>query len=153
MNGIIGLTRRVRLGLLIGGVLLVTAGYARGEDYCFDEAGSQYGINPKILQAIARVESNNNPRAVNRNRNGSYDFGVMQINSSWGYRLGLDWWLTLGDPCTNIKSGAMILAGCMKQYGYSWEAVGCYNSRTPDKRDRYARLIYRQLQELAAFSD
>jgi hypothetical protein len=36
----------------------------------------------------------------------------------------------------------------MKQYGYTWEAIGCYNSRTPDKRDRYARLVFRKLQEI-----
>ena len=132
--------------LVMAGVLLATV--AQGEDYCFDEAGDQYGINPRILKAIAGVESNLAPRAINWNRNGTYDFGVMQINSSWEAALGREWWNTLGDPCSNIKGGAKILAGCMKQYGYSWEAIGCYNSRTPDKRDRYARLVFRKLREI-----
>jgi soluble lytic murein transglycosylase-like protein len=136
-----------KTGLWVVAALLL-ASAAHGEEYCFDEAGDQYGINPRILKAIAGVESNLAPRAINRNRNGTYDFGVMQINSSWEATLGREWWNTLGDPCSNIKGGAMILAGCMKQYGYSWEAIGCYNSRTPDKRDRYARLVFRKLQEI-----
>ncbi|GAM09437.1 protein IpgF [Geobacter sp. OR-1] len=108
----------------------------------------QYEINPQILRAIAQVESRFNPRAVNWNSNGSYDFGVMQINSSWGHTYGEKWWSTLGDPCTNIKAGAMILAACMKKYGYSWEAIGCYNSQTPGKRNKYAITVFRQLQRI-----
>jgi len=128
--------------------LLLLATVAHCEELCFDEAGTDYGINPRILRAIAKVESNYNPRAVNWNRNGTYDFGIMQINSNWSYTLGRDWWNTLGDPCSNIKGGAMILSNCMKKYGYSWEAIGCYNSQTPSKRDRYALLVFKKLQEI-----
>ena len=139
--------------LIIMLLLLLVAAVASAEDLCFEEAGNEYGINPQILKAIAKVESGFNPRAINRNKNGTYDFGVMQINSSWYYTLGKDWWMTLGDPCSNIKGGARILSGCMKRYGYSWEAIGCYNSRTPDKRDRYALSVFRQLQSLQRFGD
>lgn len=129
-------------------VLLFMATGAAAEPLCFDEAGSQYGINPQILRAIAKVESNFDPRAINWNTNGTYDFGVMQINSIWAPTLGLERWNTLGDPCSNIKTGASILANCMKKYGYSWEAIGCYHSQTPDKRDKYARLVFKQLQRI-----
>ena len=128
-------------------LILITTS-AQAEQLCFDEAGSEYSINPQILKAIAKVESNFNPRAVNWNKNGTYDFGIMQINSSWYYTLGKDWWLTLGDPCSNIKGGARILSGCMKKYGYSWEAIGCYNSQTPSKRDKYAMSVFKQLQSI-----
>jgi hypothetical protein len=128
--------------------LLFTAAEVRADSLCFVEAGALYDINPSILRAIAKVESNFNPKAVNRNRNGTYDFGVMQINSSWASTLGLERWSTLGDPCSNIKTGAMILANCMNKYGYTWAAIGCYNSQTPDKRDRYAQMVYRQLQTI-----
>lgn len=130
-------------------VLLLFATGARAEQQlCFDEAGAMYGINPLILRAIAKVESNFNPRAINWNTNGTYDFGVMQINTIWAPVLGTERWNTLGDPCTNIKTGAMILADCMKKYGYTWEAIGCYNSRTPDKRDKYARKVFTQLKRI-----
>lgn len=128
--------------------LLLAAFTADAEELCFQEAGVEYSISPQILKAIAKVESNFNPRAVNWNKNGTYDFGVMQINSSWYYTLGKDWWMTLGDPCSNIKGGAKILSGCMKKYGYSWEAIGCYNSQTPTKRDKYAMTVFKQLQNI-----
>jgi soluble lytic murein transglycosylase-like protein len=135
------------IGIIMAALLLSVAG-AHGDPLCFDEAGAMYAIHPNILRAIAKVESNFQTRAINWNRNGTYDFGVMQINSNWAYSLGIDRWNTLGDSCSNIKTGAMILAGCMKKYGYTWEAIGCYNSQTPDKRDRYARMVYRQLRNI-----
>jgi len=129
-------------------MILFVATAAHADELCFEEAGVEYGINPQILKAIARVESNYKPRAINWNKNGTYDFGVMQINSSWYYALGKEWWMTLGDPCSNIRGGAKILSGCMKKYGYTWEAIGCYNSQTPSKRDRYAQSVYRQLKNI-----
>ena len=134
-------------GFAVAAALLVAAG-AHADPLCFDEAGALYGINPTILRAIAKVESNYAPRAINWNRNGTYDFGVMQINSNWASTLGMERWNTLGDTCSNIKTGAMILASCMKKYGYTWDAIGCYNSQTPDKRDRYARTVFKQLQRI-----
>jgi soluble lytic murein transglycosylase-like protein len=133
---------------LVLAALLFSAAGAYGEPLCFDEAGAMYAIHPDILRAIAKVESNYQVRAINWNRNGTYDFGVMQINSNWAYALGMERWKTLGDSCSNIKTGAMILSGCMKKYGYTWDAIGCYNSQTPDKRDKYARMVYRQLQSI-----
>lgn len=94
-----------------------------------------------MLWGIAKHESNMNPVAINYNTDGSYDFGVMQINSSWAKTLGRERWDSLADACTNVKTGAWILRQCIDEYGYNWKAIGCYNSRTPSKRDRYARII------------
>ena len=138
----------IRITTCLALILLLVATGASADSLCFEEAGEQYGINPRILRAIAKVESNFNPRAINWNTNGTYDFGVMQINSIWAATLGRERWKTLGDPCTNIKTGAQILSGCMKKYGYSWQAIGCYHSQTPDKRDRYAVTVFKQLQQI-----
>ena len=117
---------------------------AHASAFCFEEAGSMYGISPQLLWSIAKTESNFNPRAINRNSNGSYDYGLMQINSTWAKKLGKTW-NELGDPCTNVKVGAWVLAQCIQDYGNTWRAVGCYNSRTPSKGDRYAGKVYRIL--------
>ncbi|MCM0080999.1 lytic transglycosylase domain-containing protein [Geomonas sp. Red32] len=128
---------------------LLTVGITtQGYCFCFDEAGAEYGINPQILRAIAKVESNFNPTAVNRNANGTFDFGLMQINSSWASVLGKKRWNNLGDACFNTKTGAWILAMCISKYGYNWKAIGCYNSQTPQKRDVYARKVFAQLQKV-----
>ena len=117
--------------------------------FCFEEAGNRYGISPNLLYAISKGESSFNPIAINYNTNGSYDYGLMQINSSWEptlRKLGIPWG-TLADPCTNVMVGAWVLSQCIRDYGYTWPAVGCYNSRTPSKRDRYAAKIARIVRQ------
>jgi hypothetical protein len=108
---------------------------------CFEEAGRTYNISPQLLRTIARVESRFNPRAIHYNRNGSYDFGIMQINSSWAPTLGKSLWNSLGDPCTNVQTGAWILAQSISRHGYCWKAIGYYNARDPVKRAQYIRKI------------
>jgi soluble lytic murein transglycosylase-like protein len=115
--------------------------------FCFEEAGEMYGISPELLKAIAVVESNLNAEAVNWNTNGSYDYGLMQINSSWAAKLGTERWANLADACYNVKVGAWILAECISRHGYSWEAVGCYNTTRDQGRKKYADKVWRQLQE------
>ncbi len=127
-------------------LFLLFPGLALG--FCFEEAGMLYGISPLLLRAIAEVESNLNPLAINRNSDGSYDFGLMQINSSWARILGIDNWLLLGNPCNNVKVGAWILRQCIDRYGYNWEAVGCYNARSFEKRIQYANKIYQKIFEM-----
>jgi len=128
--------------MLLGSIL----GYGGSANaFCYGEAGAMYSIAPRLLWTISKGESNFNPAAVNYNTNGSYDFGLMQINSSWAptlRKMGIPW-EALADPCTNVKVGAWVLAQCVLDYGYTWAAVGCYNSRTPSKRNRYASRIAR----------
>ncbi|MDD2735962.1 MAG: lytic transglycosylase domain-containing protein [Desulfuromonadaceae bacterium] len=117
--------------------------------FCYEAAGNRYGISPNLLYAISKGESSFNPIAINYNTNGSYDYGLMQINSSWEptlRKLGIPWG-TLADPCTNVMVGAWVLSRCIRDYGYTWLAVGCYNSRTPSKRDRYAARIARIVRQ------
>ncbi len=65
----------------------------------------------------------------------------MQINSSWEKTLGRERWLALRDPCYNIQIGAWILRECVSRFGYTWDAVGCYNAVSKPKRESYARKI------------
>ena len=81
--------------------------------FCFEEAGEKYGVSPQLLWAIAKTESHFNPSAVNYNRNGSFDYGLMQVNSSWYGELGRERWMRLGDACYNVQVGAWILSQCI----------------------------------------
>ncbi|OPY79683.1 MAG: Transglycosylase SLT domain protein [Syntrophorhabdus sp. PtaU1.Bin058] len=114
--------------------------------FCFEYAGNEYGITPVILESIAKVESNLNPRAVNRNRNGSVDIGLMQINSGWLKTLQLNQQDLLNDACLNARVGAQILRKCIDRHGLNWEAIGCYNATSRDKRVDYAWKVFRILQ-------
>lgn len=118
---------------------------------CWDEAAKKYGVNPYLLYAIAKTESSLNPKAINRNKNGSYDIGLMQINSNWLPTLrkhGLDE-KRLFDPCTSIHVGAWVLAQNMRRLGNSWEAVGAYNAGRPDLRLKYAVKVYKNIPPAA----
>ena len=115
--------------------------------FCFEEAGEEYGISPELLWAIAKTESGFNVSAVHYNANGSFDYGLMQVNSSWYRELGKERWVHLNDGCYNVKVGAWILSQCIKRYGYTWMAVGCYNGVSQDKKVQYANRIYRTLKK------
>jgi soluble lytic murein transglycosylase-like protein len=118
--------------------------------FCFEEAGAQYSISSQLLQSIAHVESGLNPKAVNINKNGSADFGLMQINAAWLNVLHLNREELLSDPCYNVMTGARILRACIDRYGYTWEAVGCYNATGLSKRVDYSWKIYQELKKRAA---
>lgn len=153
---------RFAILILLLGAFAVSTGTAYA--FCYTEAGIRYKISPNLLYAISKGESSFNPIAINYNTNGSYDYGLMQINSSWEptlRKLGIPWG-TLADPCTNVMVGAWVLSQCIRDYGYTWPAVGCYNSRTPSKRDRYAARIARivrqeqphqRVKQIAAITD
>jgi len=132
---------------------------------CWDEAAQRYQVNANLLYAIARCESGLRPGAVNRShraRTGTYDIGLMQINSSNLQRLnayGISE-QQLYDACINIHVGAWILAGKIQRHGLSWEAVGAYNAACTElkgkdcsaARSRYAWCVYRNLSNAPAHS-
>jgi soluble lytic murein transglycosylase-like protein len=114
---------------------------------CWEAAAARHGMNPYLLYAIAKTESNLNPSAINRNKNGSYDIGLMQINSRWLPTLrkyGIEE-AQLWDACINIYVGAWVLAKNMRSMGNSWEAVGAYNARNAELRMKYAQKVYRNI--------
>lgn len=128
---------------------------------CFRDAGSHYGIAPELLIAIAHVESRFDPSASPRNPDGSWDIGLMQINSRWLQVLQASGLTpeSLYEPCTSIWVGAWVLAGNVARYGYDWQAVGAYNAGTATtpsahaRREAYAHRVARRLAFDAADRD
>jgi soluble lytic murein transglycosylase-like protein len=114
--------------------------------FCFEDAGKQYGIPYQLLKSIAGIESNMNPGAFNVNRNGSFDVGLMQINSFWIKTWGLNKDELISNPCYNVMIGANILKKCIDRYGFNWEAVGCYNANNLQKKMNYSWKIFQNLR-------
>jgi soluble lytic murein transglycosylase-like protein len=114
---------------------------------CLADAAHYHRVSPRLLEAIATVESGGNPQALNRNANGTADVGLMQINTTWLPALSRHGITqeALYDPCVNTYVGAWILSRNIAQLGLTWNAIGAYNARDPVRRIAYARKVYQAL--------
>jgi len=109
----------------------------------YTEAGKYYDVNPILLYAIAQIESNENPTAINcKNKNKSCDYGIMQINSIHlpflsKYNISKQ---ELFNPRTNIFIGAWVLKTCINKYGFTYKSINCYNGKI-DNNDYYKKVL------------
>lgn len=97
----------------------------------FEKYGNAYDIPPQLLWGVAKHESDLDPLTVSKNKNGTYDLGLMQINSIHLPMLrkkGIQA-RDLFNPETSIAVGAYILSDCFKRYGQNWKGLTCYNGR------------------------
>ena len=153
----------MRLGLPLLAVVASTAITPSSSMACWEQAASRYGVSSHLLYAVARAESDLNPAAVNlehKKRTGTYDIGLMQINSSHLptlARFGISE-RDLYEPCTNIMVGAWLLAEQFSRQGVSWDSVGAYNAACTQLKDTacraarstYAWRVFRRLPGQAA---
>lgn len=134
-------------------LIMFVGSFAENKNYCFEEAGERYGINPYLLYVIAKVESNLNPKAIHKNKDGSYDIGLMQINSKWlpvlkRYSIKKD---DLFNPCQNVFVGAWVLKQCVEKFGITWKSIDCYNKGGKAKSEsKYIWKIYTEYNKLFA---
>lgn len=96
----------------------------------------KYGVPLNIVLAIIEQESGFNPKAYNRNRDGSEDIGLMQINYKHNKRLMKEYGVNspeeLYDVELNVELGVRILFENYKRFG-SWElAIKAYNGIRSD---------------------
>jgi len=126
---------------------------------CYEEAAATYApYNADLLRAIEQVESGGNPVAVARNQNGSEDVCSMQINSQhmpFLKQFGITRSALLADHCLCVKVGAFFLATEVSNAGWSWKAVGQYNTGpagSASRKETYARKVYDAYHRIVAAS-
>ena len=135
---------------------------------CFNHASEQHNIPVELLLSIAEVESGLRPLALNRGGSAllprnreqadqvveewgkqrtTFDVGIMQVNRWWFEKYAEPYGKGL-DPCFNIDFGARILTMAIRDYGFTWQAVGRYHSPTTWRQESYARKIFTRLSKL-----
>jgi soluble lytic murein transglycosylase-like protein len=85
----------------------------------FTQAGQQHGISPKLLAAVASVESSFNPNAVSP----AGAQGLMQFMPETAEGMGVDPW----DPASAIDGSARLLTGLQQRFGNIEAALAAYN--------------------------
>lgn len=130
--------------------------YPYGE--CFQKAASKYAIPPAVLLAVARGESDFNPRAVSPRS----CYGIMQIQWPGTARdLGFTSLSQLYNPCANIDAGAKYLRKMLDRYDNDFHlALAAYNYgpgkiainsspwSIPSGANKYSGYIFHHLQEV-----
>lgn len=130
-----------------GRVAAMPAMQATGATRCVTGAASFHAVNPWILKAILKVESGFRADVVNRNRNGTVDVGMAQINSMHFKELSRHGIAPsdLMDACVATYVAAWHLAKQYRAHGNTWFAVGAYHSTTPCFNRRYSGLVWNTL--------
>ena len=86
----------------------------------FTQAGSRYGVDPAVLAAMAKTESNFNSSAVSS----SGAQGLMQFMPGTAAGLGVD----TSDPTSSINGAARYLSSLTQQFGSTPLALAAYNA-------------------------
>ena len=119
---------------------------------CFEKAARKYKVPLPLLLAVARGESNFEPKASSNKE----CFGIMQIQwPGTAKDLGITRKSDLFDPCINIDAGTRYLSQLLYKYkGDPYLAVAAYNygpnavspQNVPEGASWYAAYIHRHLQ-------
>lgn len=100
---------------------------------CVVEAAQRYQVPGLLIYSVWRKEGGEVGKISKKNRNGTYDIGPMQINSSWLATLSkfnIDEERLTWDACSNIHVGAWILRSNYARYGDWTKAIISYNIGT-----------------------
>jgi soluble lytic murein transglycosylase-like protein len=122
---------------------------------CLLAAASTYDVPSSVLYSIMEVEGGETG-TVSANTNGSYDLGLMQINSLWLPELAKHWgvdeteaaYRVVNDTCTNIDVASWILKKKIAEAdGSLINGIAFYHSRTPHLGRKYALKVYDTLEK------
>jgi len=114
---------------------------------CIPAASQHHRIDPRLLRAVLKVESDLRPWALGRNTNGTVDIGMAPINSIHLPELARHGIHSqhLFDPCVATYVAAWLLRKNIDRHGLTWRGVAAYHSLTPEHNQRYQRLLMQAL--------
>ena len=111
---------------------------------CINQAAITYHVPATVILSVMKKENGRNGEA-NPNKNGTFDYGVMQINSIWLPKIAAYGYTKDGiqyDACKNVAVGAWIIAQSIASGKSLWSGVANYHSRTPVYNNSYKKSVY-----------
>jgi len=109
---------------------------------CINHAAKTFHVPATMIVSVMKIENGWNGAAI-KNKNGTADLGVMQVNSSWLKQLKVYGITREGlqfDPCVNVHTATWILAKGLAK-GEGWQGIGNYHSATPIYNQRYRQKV------------
>lgn len=107
---------------------------------CINQAAITYHVPATLILSVLAVE-NGKKGSVSSNRNGTFDYGPMQINSIWVSKIrryGYTQHQLQYDPCVNVNVGTWILSQQIANDASTpWRGVGSYHSHSPNLNHNY----------------
>jgi soluble lytic murein transglycosylase-like protein len=117
---------------------------------CINHAAVVYHVPAIVILSIMKKENGKNGDA-NLNKNGTIDYGVMQINSLWLPKIA-PYGYTKDDlqfnACKNVEVAAWIIAQNIPSGKSLWAGIASYHSRTPSHNMPYKNSVYMNYTKL-----
>ena len=117
---------------------------------CINRAAVEYHVPAILIISVLKTE-NGHAGSANKNKNGTYDLGCMQINSAWLpelARYGFTEQDVQYDPCKNVEVGAWILSTSIASEMTLQRGVGDYHSHTEYYNVSYSEKVFEKLNHL-----
>jgi soluble lytic murein transglycosylase-like protein len=123
---------------------------------CIIWASNSYQIPADVLFGIIAVEGGSAGKEAGPNTDGTYDLGLMQINSLWAPQLAQLWgvdyhtaYTALKDSsCTNVFVGAWVLRQGVVHTGSLYSGVAFYHTGVPGKGTAYADKVVEKMAQM-----
>lgn len=119
---------------------------------CISIESMRQSIPAALILSVLKTENGAVGKA-NKNKNGTYDYGPMQINTVWigaisrasGASESITEAAIKNDFCSNIAAGSWILRQKIETAGSLWRGVAHYHSRNEANGTPYAWRVHSNL--------
>lgn len=111
---------------------------------CINRAAMAYHVPATLIISILNVEGGHKGTA-SKNKNGTYDYGPMQINSIWLSTIkpyGYTKEMIQYNPCANVWVGSWILSRKIAESPQLWRGIANYHSCQLDKNVYYQHKVW-----------
>lgn len=117
---------------------------------CINSAAVRYYVPATLILAVIKAEGGRNGMA-RKNKNGTYDYGVMQINTVWLNKIK-SFGYTAEDlqysPCKNVEVGTWILSQSIAEAAVLPKGIGNYHSHTDHLNKKYHQKVTKLHHEI-----